>query len=85
VRVEVATHVGGGVLAASRRAARERHGQGGALPEVLVVDLGDRGSVTVAQVGFHAVELGSLGLQGPGLGEAEVDLKEDYEGAITHC
>ena len=64
VFVSILGHAGvRGLLAAPGGVARERHGQRGALPEVVVVGLGDRRPEPLLEVRLQRLDLLALALQ----------------------
>src|SRR3954469_6537473 len=64
---------GGQLLRVAGVAGRERRGQGAALPEVVVVDLGDRRAEAVLELRLRRLHVLALSLQRARLREVEFD------------
>jgi hypothetical protein len=79
---EPALRAGGELLGAARVAGRERGRDRGPLPQVVVVDLGDRGAEAVLELGLRREDVLALALQRARLGKVELgDEDRDEAGA----
>jgi hypothetical protein len=79
---EPALRAGGELLGAARVAGRERRRDRRPLPQVVVVDLGDRGAEAVLELRLRRQDMLALPLQRARLGEVELgDEDRDEAGA----
>ena len=79
LRLDVARELGAGVIDDRWRAPDERRRERGALPEIVVVGLGDGRAEPLLEVRLQRLDLLALALEAGVIGEVQVDLDQADE------
>jgi hypothetical protein len=70
------------VLDVGGRPANHREAQPSALPQLVVRDLGRRGRNSACEALLDALYLATLGLQGAGVGQVEIDGEDPHPASV---
>src|SRR5205814_10159469 len=79
LRLDIALELGRGVVHHRGRTPDERRREGGPLPELVVIGLGDGGAEALLEVRLQRVEFLALALEARVVREVQVDLDEADE------